>query len=388
MKVLFLSSSFYPSTGGSAVFFSRIAHILIESGHSVDVLVLKNQNGFQSFEEQKGMRIFRAPPIPSLLLPIFGPLMILYYWLRIGYKERYSRIIANNPDNISISLNILAKLFRLPPIVYAILGNFERERLEFLNSLPEIIRNSLHSLCKRTASIALGITSRVITSSEVLPTIMSHGVPESYVSTDPYLGTIDLERFKYTSIEEPKENIVLFIGRLTYEMGTDVILSAIPQVLASVPDARFIFAGPGTPKNEWIEGLDNLIAEGTILFKGSVPNEKLPDEISASKIVLVVKRFGGGIGLTPLEALAMKRTLVQTRINPVIQAVADEHDCMLIVPVNDEESLADGIVNLLNDDDLRSRLASNGYRFVQEYYNPVQYKKRFLRSLGFMERKK
>ncbi len=90
-------------------------------------------------------------------------------------------------------------------------------------------------------------------------------------------------------------------GRMTVQKGMDLLVEAVPMVLASYPEARFIISGEGPEKDAVVRRAYEVGAAGAIVFLGHVPRWQYIDLMRACDIngFLVDATAGGlahGIG--------------------------------------------------------------------------------------------
>lgn len=143
--------------------------------------------------------------------------------------------------------------------------------------------------------------------------------------------------------------------------GHDVLLRAVPHVLASVPDAKFVLVGrglgPDGPRYE--QSLKELAASlgvaHAVLFAGV--RDDVPDVLASFDVSLHTS-LSDNLGGT-VESLLMERPLVVSDIGGFADTVIHE-ETGLVVPKDDPRALADAIVRLLRDRELAARLGRNG----------------------------
>jgi glycosyltransferase involved in cell wall biosynthesis len=82
-----------------------------------------------------------------------------------------------------------------------------------------------------------------------------------------------------------------------------------------------------------------------------------PEKILAGVDVLALPSYREGFGNVVIEAAVMGIPTVGTRINGLIDAVADGETGML-VPARDAAALAAALKTMLTDDDLRQRMGA------------------------------
>ncbi len=165
---------------------------------------------------------------------------------------------------------------------------------------------------------------------------------------------------------------VLTVARLEWHKGIDTVIRALAAVRARVPGVRFAVAGTG----ERLPGLEALArAAGVadaVKFLGFVPDEDLPALYNAVDLYVGISRFHGllveGFGISLVEASACGLAVLGGRSGGVPEAVRDGETGLLVDP-EEPAAVAEAIVRLLGDDELRGRLGAAGRRAVERYYN-------------------
>lgn len=149
--------------------------------------------------------------------------------------------------------------------------------------------------------------------------------------------------------------------------GHDVLLRAIPRVLARVPNAVFVLVGEGWGPggSAYVASLQQLATSleiaHAVRFVGA--RTDIPDTLAAFDVSVqcsLNENLGGSV-----ESLMLGRALVASDVGGLPDAVRHE-DTGLLVPPGDPVALGDAIVRLLCDRALAARLAENGWRFAME----------------------
>ena len=160
----------------------------------------------------------------------------------------------------------------------------------------------------------------VITVSRALrdEVIRMYGTPEEkvyvvYNGVNPrrFEGETDEGRIRQQCGMGPFDPMVLFVGRMAYQKGPDLLLDAIPQVLESKPEARFVFVGDGDMRQHlegqaWWRGLGYATR-----FLGYRGGKELADLYRAANIVCVPSR-NEPFGIVILEAWSAGKPVVST----------------------------------------------------------------------------
>ncbi len=159
--------------------------------------------------------------------------------------------------------------------------------------------------------------------------------------------------------------VVGLVGRLAPEKGIQYFLDAAAVVLRSSPEVSFVVVGDGPERRNLEEAVRSLGIENKVHFAG-----KLEDMagVYASLDILVSSSLKEGLPMTILEALAAGRPVVATAVGAVPELVLHEQTGLLTPPA-DAGALASAILRLLDDGQLREKLAVQGQRLVQEQFS-------------------
>ncbi len=88
----------------------------------------------------------------------------------------------------------------------------------------------------------------------------------------------------------------------------------------------------------------------------------------AADVVCQVSRWEEVFGYVIAEAMASHRPLVGTRVGGIPEIIEDQRTGFL-VDRGDVAAMAEAILRLLGDPDLRRRFGVDGYRAVEEKFN-------------------
>jgi glycosyltransferase involved in cell wall biosynthesis len=170
----------------------------------------------------------------------------------------------------------------------------------------------------------------------------------------------------------PKDGFtVLFMGWLGARKGLPEALRAVPLVRKEVPEARFIFAGVVEKlEKELIEPLCEAAERaGGVVFPGFVAGEgKLALLSQASALIL--PSHAENLPVSVIEAMAMGLPVVTTPVGGVPEVVIDGHNGFLIEP-GDYQALADRIVRLAKDPELRRAMGQANAAKARLLYHPA-----------------
>jgi phosphatidyl-myo-inositol dimannoside synthase len=197
---------------------------------------------------------------------------------------------------------------------------------------------------------------------------------------------VDGERFKPpTGARSGK--VILSMGRLVERKGFDTVLRALPEVIKTVPDVRYVCAGDGPDRDR----LRNLAAQLKITAHVDWPGEITGDERmalyqSADVFVMpnrIVDSEGSveGFGIVFLEAAACELPVIAGNTGGAPDAVVHDVTGLLVAPT-DVAGLAKEISRLLASPELRIRMGKQARERALESFREEQIAERYLAALG------
>jgi glycosyltransferase involved in cell wall biosynthesis len=157
--------------------------------------------------------------------------------------------------------------------------------------------------------------------------------------------------------------VVGSIARLSLQKGHRYLVEAAARVLAVRPDARFLIAGDGDQMEALRARAATLGIADEVVFAGH--RTDVPDVLGALDVFAISSLYEG----TPLalfEAMAGGKAIVSTAVDGC-REVLEDGETGLLVPPADAESLAQGILRVLEDEGLRRRLASRAREASRRY---------------------
>ena len=133
---------------------------------------------------------------------------------------------------------------------------------------------------------------------------------------------------------------IVVISRLFYNKGTDLLIAAIPRILASDPNVRFIIAGSGPKAIDLEQMLERRVLQDRVELLGPVRHEEVRDVMVRGHIYLhpsLTEAFGTVI----VEAASCGLYVVCTRVGGIPE-VLPPHMTTFAKPEEDDLVLATG----------------------------------------------
>jgi glycosyltransferase involved in cell wall biosynthesis len=159
-----------------------------------------------------------------------------------------------------------------------------------------------------------------------------------------------------------ESRIVTFAGRLEGGKGSQVLVEALPHILAVAPHARVVIAGEGPLEPMLRARLQELDLERPVTFTGYLTGKVFATLLWSSDVLVapsLMEMSGQGVA----EAMLCGLPVVASAVGGTPELI--EHEASgLLVPPDDPKALAQAVVRLLYDRELAAELAHEGQRRV------------------------
>lgn len=179
---------------------------------------------------------------------------------------------------------------------------------------------------------------------------------------EPFPPPVDVEHYRPSAASSRGKELV-FVGGFAWPPNLDAMRWFVgevwPAVLARHPDARLVVVGDDPPP--WLRDARNVAA------LGFVPDER--EVVARARAVVVPVRYGSGVRVKILHALAMGKAVVSTRLGAEGIAVRDGHSALL---GDTPEEFARAVCTALEDDACVERLGRNGLAVCLEGFGPAR----------------
>jgi len=162
----------------------------------------------------------------------------------------------------------------------------------------------------------------------------------------------------------PNTFLIGFVGRLHLQKGIDTLLEAFSQFAGDHTEARLLIVGDGELRSRLEIMAGSLGISGQVKFVGVRRN--IP-EILASLDLFVLPSRWEGLPLALLEAMAACLPVVATAVGGTPEVVIDG-ETGLLVPPGDPDALAQAIVFLIENPELRKKMGQAGRKRVAEHF--------------------
>jgi len=332
----------WDTPGGVQIHIKELSQWLIAKGHEVSVLAPVTDEGLniEPWVVSAG-RPISIPYNGAIAKVIFGPLA----------SSRVKQWIANgNFDLLHLhepaipSLSLLAGWAGDGPMVATFHAAANPQKV------ANAIGTMLDPLIER-------ITAKIAVSEIARETLKDRFDTEAVVIPNG----IDTSKFEGIGVrsEWALPNTLGFIGRFDEpRKGLAVLLAAIPKIAHKVPNLRILVAGPGNASD--FEKLVPPELRERITFLGRISEIEKAQFFKSVSLYIAPNTGGESFGIILAEAMAAKTPIVASDL-PAFTKLLDNGSAGALFASENSDDLADTIINLLDNQEMREKIAIAGY---------------------------
>ena len=336
----------WDTPGGVQSHVGDLAQYLIRQGHYVSVLAPAiDEDNLPDFVTSAG-RPIAIPYNGAVARVLFGPIAFsrVRHWISNG---NFDVLHLHEPAIPSISL--LACWAAEGPMVGTFHAAAKRQKVTF--AVAPILEPVIEKL---TARIAVSEAARE-TLTEHLETdaiVVPNGI-----YADLYRdGVIDQ---RWTG------NTLGFIGRFEEKRkGLDVLVAALPAIIAQFPDLKVFIAGPGDAQ-EVLKEIDPYL-HSRFEFLGRISESEKANFLASVGLYIAPNTGGESFGIILAEALAAGASVVASDI-PAFDSLLGHGAYGTLFASEDSHDLAKKVTALLGDEEGRRAIAQRGKKYAQEF---------------------
>ncbi len=160
---------------------------------------------------------------------------------------------------------------------------------------------------------------------------------------------------------------VISVGRLSREKAQHILIQAVGRLVREGRRVRLSLVGEGPDR----PGLEKEIVAcgllGSVRLEGSLNQDQLKVLYGESD-AFALASLAEGVPVVLMEAMAMEIPCVATRITGIPELIENGVDGLLVAP-SDVEQLASALALLMDDRDLRERIARSARLKIIRQYN-------------------
>jgi len=340
---------------------------LRERGYDVDLAIGPQTGPEGSLYEQA-----RASAIPIVMIEELrrGPDPWLDFRACLAlyrlFTERGYRIVHTHSGKAGFLGRLAAKLAGVPFVVHTIHGPSFYE-----------YQNPLGNWLYRSAEQVAGewTTQFVAVAQAMKEKYLAAGIGRSSQYSTVYSG-MDVEAFVRAKPDptlraalglSDNDLVVGKVARLFRLKGHEFLFEAAPQIIAAVPNVKFLLVGDGILRPKWERAARGMGLQDRFVFAGLVPPERIARYV-AQMDVLVHLSLREGLPRTLPQALACGKPVVAFDVDGAREICLDGQTGYLL-RAGDSYGLARRVTRLLEDRQLATTLGIRGRDLVKELFS-------------------
>lgn len=191
---------------------------------------------------------------------------------------------------------------------------------------------------------------------------------DDYKCFEKYIHNVRLiPNMNYLKASNPQSllnnKIIISAGRLNFQKGFDLLIEAMSIVVRKHEDWVIHIYGQGTYKKQLEEQIRSLRLENNVILKGN--SNDLTNAYLDSSIYVLPSRFEG-FGLVLIEAASFGLPIISFDC-PSGPSDILKGDLGILVPNGDVTQLAESIIQMIENPQLRMAYARKGKEIVEKY---------------------
>ncbi|MBI3167820.1 MAG: glycosyltransferase family 4 protein [Chloroflexi bacterium] len=383
MKILTVLTYYRPHTSGLTIYAERLAHAFAKRGHEVTVMTTHYDPSLPFKETMAGVKIVRVPVIARVSKGVLAPTFGL---VATKLVLQHDVVQLHLPQFDAPGVALRARLFGKPAVLtyhcdvqlpQGFLNRVVNTVLNFQNNMAGILANHIVTYTQDYADNSRFLSRYASKLTPILPPVE---LP------NPIPGAVSAFAENHHTME--RRPVIGMAARFASEKGVEVLLDAMPAILAKYPKAQVLFAGT----YQYVMGeqaySDRLMPRvheyeisGNWKFLGNLNPVQMASYYPNLDVITVPSlNSTEAFGLVQIEAMMNGVPSVPSALPGVRQPVK-MHNMGVVSEIGNSESLANAILEVLdNKDKYRGDQA-----LIKEVYNPdaiaQEYEKLFMKLM-------
>lgn len=375
MKILMLAPQPFLEPRGTPLSVYQRIRALSALGHHVDLVTYHVGRDVHV----NNLQIHRIPRVPFVTQVKVGPswikpfldLLMFFVALRLMLSRRYD-VIHSHEEAAFLALPLSA-LFNVRHI-YDMHSSLPRQFANFnFGNWPPLVR--CFELLERWV---INTCDAVITIGDDLEELVREINPQVTLVTIENMPVHTYHHADMAKTDWIKQQLALqdslpivYTGTFEAYQGLDLLLESARIVIGENPKARFILVGGKLHQiSYWQQVVQQMGIAEHVHFLGTVPIEEASLYLTLAEVLVSPRTGGTSVPLKIYSYLYAGKATVATTLNAHMQ-VLNHEVAYLVEPT--QEALAQGILTLLADSELRHRLGRQARKFAEENYSFSNY---------------
>ena len=314
--------------------------------------------------QKHNMKVYTFENFVQPLHPLKDLLALIE--LTIHIKKNKYHIVHTHNSKAGFIGRLAARIAGVPVIIHTVHG------FAFHDQEP-LWRRILFKNLERTAS--RWCDSMIFISQPLIDWALKERITKRNKIVKIYSG-IDLAQFRPLKEDKIKiikdkwnigynDPVIGIVSKLWEGKGHSVLIEAFNEIRKNIGNARLVIAGEGYLEDRLRQQVKTLQLTESVVFTGFQSDVS---EIISIFDISVLPSFFEGMGRVLLEAMAMEKPVVASRVGGIPDLVKENVNGFLTSPGNVKE-LENALIKLLNNKDLAVRMGKKGRKMVTEKFS-------------------
>ena len=362
MQILYTAFDIVPSPKGASTHITAFVRGLVGAGHRVHLLT-QGDGVLPADDEYEGATMTRVPPSADanfLQQAILFGEVVMRHVVPGQYNVAHYRSVWSGLQLAQASASCGYKT------IYEVNG---LPSIELKYHYPGLRESGLIAKMREQELAALTLSDAIITPSAVTRAFLaSLGIPRQKIFV--IHNGVSTKDFAATPLPPDDGHIptILYIGTFADWQGLEILIDAMPQVLAQRPvKLRIVGRGRGRQRKVLAKQIRKLGLDQHISVESAVPHHQVSALIASADVCVAPLALNdrnvtqGCCPIKVIECMAAGRPLVAANL-PVVRELAREDIDALFFAPNDADDLASKLLMVLNDRALAERLSTSASR--------------------------
>jgi glycosyltransferase involved in cell wall biosynthesis len=347
VNVLLILTYYHPHVSGLTIYVKRLATALAQRGHRVTVLTSRYDPALPAEEMIDGVRVVRVPVLFRISKGVIMPTFPFRAWRLI---RQHDVVSVHLPQFEASLVGLLGRLAG-KPVILTYHCDLQLPKGWFNRIVDRVVFVSNY-MAGHLAQAAVAYTQDFARHSHFLSRFLDkvHVIPPPVLMPAPDPAVVAAFQAEHDLVDRP---VVGMAARLATEKGVEVLIEALPHLLAAFPRLKVLFAG----QYEDVMGeeayyrrlmphIESLGPEHWA-FLGVLNQEQMPAFYAACDILVVPSlNSTESFGLVQVEAMLCGTPSIASNL-PGVRQPPRMTGMGAVTAIGDAEDLAAAIARIL-----------------------------------------
>jgi glycosyltransferase involved in cell wall biosynthesis len=351
MKILTVLTYYRPHTSGLTIYAERLAQAFAKRGHEVTVMTTQYDKSLPREETMDGVKVIRVPVAfrlsKGVIAPTFGLVATKLVW-------EHDVVQMHLPQFDAPGVALRGRLFGKPAVLTyhcdlqlpaGLFNRIVNLIVDFQNNMAGVLADHIVTYTRDYADHSPYLSRYASKLTPILPPVE---LP------DPAPGAV--QAFADEHLVKERRPVIGMAARFASEKGVEVLLDAMPAILAKYPHAQVLFAGQfedvmgeGTYAARLMPRIHEYEAGGHWKFLGILNPQQMAAFYPNLDVITVPSlNSTEAFGLVQIEAMMNGVPSVPSALPGVRQPVL-MHGMGCVAKIGDPASLAGAILEVLGE---------------------------------------